>query len=227
MRSTVPSGGRKSRISVNENHLRLNDMPPFGQTKICFRVTQTGICGRRGFLTLMKKNMFSVTLISFVGLLVSAAVYHFAGNRGAFSAAVTFGTILYHFAMRLAVGYLIDARYHNHMDYTRKWFQEKAFERKLYDKIKVKKWKKRLPTFTPQYFNLKSRSPSEIVQATCQAEVVHEVIMLLSFVPVIFSVWFGSLGVFLITSCISFLFDGVFVIIQRYNRPRLIRILKK
>ena len=174
----------------------------------------------------MKKNVFLMTLLSLIGLSASAAAYYFTGNRGVFSAAITFGTIFYHFAMRLAVGYFIDARYHNHMDYTKKWFQEKTFERRLYDKLKVKKWKKLLPTFTPQYFNLKSRSISEIVQATCQAEIVHEVNMLLSFVPVVFSIWFGSLGVFLLTSCAAFLFDGIFVVIQRYNRPRLIRLIR-
>ena len=175
----------------------------------------------------MKKKMLYITLISFIGLLLSVAAYYFTGISGVFSAAITFGTIFYHFAMRLIVGYIIDAKYHNHMDYTKKWFREKAFERKLYDMIKVKKWKKHLPTFTPEYFNLKERSVSAIIEATCQAEVVHEVIMLFCFVPVISSIWFGSLGVFLITSCASFLFDGIFVVIQRYNRPRLMRLLKK
>ena len=180
---------------------------------------------KKGLGILMKKNVFLMTLVSLIGLFASVAAYYFSENRAFFSAAITFGTIFYHFAMRLTVGYLIDAIYHNHMNYTRKWFQEKAYERKLYDIIKVKKWKKLLPTFTPQYFNLANRSITEIVQATCQAEIVHEVIMVLSFVPIVFSVWFGSLGVFLITSCISFFFDGIFVIIQRFNRPRLLRLL--
>ena len=135
--------------------------------------------------------------------------------------------MFYHLAIRLAVGLFIDARYHNQMDYTKKWFRERGFERELYQKIQVKKWKKRLPTFTPQEFSLKDRSITEIVQATCQAEVVHEVNMVLSFVPVVFSVWLGSLGVFLLTSCAAFIFDGIFVVIQRYNRPRLIRLLRK
>ena len=188
---------------------------------------QLSLNSKRRNRLIMKKKMIFITLVSLLGLLLSAAAYYFTSNRSAFSVAITFGTIFYHFAMRLAVGHLIDAKYHNHMDYTKKWFCEKAFERKLYDKIKVKKWKKHLPTFTPEYFNLKERSVPEIIEATCQAEVVHEVIMLFCFVPVIFSVWFGSLGVFLITSCASFLFDGIFVIIQRYNRPRLMRLLKR
>ena len=90
----------------------------------------------------------------------------------------------------------------------------------------MKKWKKLFPTFNPQDFDLKSRSLTEIVQVTCQSEVVHEMNMVLSFVPLVFSVWFGSLGVFLLTSCAAFLFDSIFVIMQRYNRPRLIRLIK-
>ena len=174
----------------------------------------------------MKKRMVSVTIISLIGLLVSGIAYHFTENRIIFSAAITFGTIFYHLAIRLAVGLLIDAKYHNQMDYTKPWFREKDLERKLYRALQVKKWKKWLPTFTPQEFDIKSRSVTQIVQATCQAEVVHEINMVLSFVPVVFSVWFDSLGVFLLTSCVAFLFDGIFVIMQRYNRPRLVRLIR-
>ena len=175
----------------------------------------------------MKKKMISAAFLFLMGLLLSAAAYHFTESGTFFSAAITFGTAFYHFAVRLAAGLSINARYHNHMDYTKSWFQEKAFEPKLYGKLQVKKWKKHLPTFTPEEFDLRSRSLDEVVQAMCQAEVVHEVNMLLSFVPVVFSVWFGSLGVFLLTSCAAFAFDGIFVIMQRYNRPRLLRLLKK
>ena len=175
----------------------------------------------------MKKKMILITLISVAGLSVSGVIYHFTGNRAAFSAAITFGTTFYHLAVRLAVGYLIDARYHNRMDYTNKWFSERAFERTLYKKLQVKKWKKWFPTFNPEDFDIKSRSMSEIVQVTCQSEIVHEVNMVLSFVPLAFSVWFGSFGVFLLTSCAAFFYDSIFVIMQRYNRPRMIRLIKK
>ena len=175
----------------------------------------------------MRKQMISITLISLIGLLVSGVIYHYTRNRVIFSVAITFGTIFYHLGIRLVVGYLVNAKYHNQMDYTNKWFAEKNFERKLYKIIQVKKWKKWLPTFNPQDFDVKNRSLTEIVQVTCQSEVVHEVNMILSFVPLVFSVWFGSLGVFLLTSCAAFLFDSIFVIMQRYNRPRLIRLMKK
>ena len=175
---------------------------------------------------MMKKNMISITLISLIVLLISGVTYYFTDNRVIFSVAITFGTIFYHLGSRLAVGHIINAKYHNCMDYTKKWFAEKSFERKLYKTLRVKKWKKRLPTYNPQDFDLKNLSAAEIVQVTCQSEIVHEINMVLSFIPVVFSVWFGSLGVFVITSCAAFLFDCIFVIIQRYNRPRLIRLIK-
>lgn len=174
-----------------------------------------------------KKTMFSVTFVSLIGLLVFGAAYRFSRDRAAYSAAIATGTTFYHLGMRLAVGYLIGVKYRDRLDYTKKWFRERSFERRLYEKIGVKKWKKRMPAFAPQNFQLKSRSVEEVVQATCQAEIVHEIDMALSFVPVLFSVWFGSLGVFLLTSCLAFLFDGMFAVIQRYNRPRLLRLLKR
>ena len=176
---------------------------------------------------MLKKKMISISVISLIVSFAAGALYAFTENRVFFPVAVTFGTIFYHLAMRLAIGSLVDAKYHNRMDYTKKWFQEKPFEKKLYQKLRVKKWKKHLPTLNPEDFDIKNRSLEEIIQVMCQAEVVHELIMPFSFVPIVFSIWFGSLGVFVITSCISFLFDGMFVIMQRYNRPRLIRLLKR
>ena len=175
----------------------------------------------------MKKTMISVTAISLVIMIASCVAYVLTDIRLLFSVAITFGTIFYHLAVRLAIGGLIDAKYHNHIDYTKKWFQERSFEKKLYQALKVKKWKKWLPTFNPEDFDLKNRSLEEIIQVSCQAEIVHEVIIPFSFVPILFSVWFGSLGVFIITSCAAFLFDSIFVIMQRFNRPRLMRLLRR
>lgn len=158
---------------------------------------------------------------------MAGTAYGLTKNHLWLSIAITSGTTFYHFAMRLSVGYIIDAKFHNRMDYTRKWFRQKSFEPELYKRIRVKKWKKRLPTFYPENFQLEKNNVADIIQTTCQSEIVHEVIMVLSFVPVLFSVWLGSVEIFLITSVISFLFDGTFVILQRYNRPRLMRLIQK
>lgn len=175
----------------------------------------------------MKKNMLLTTLILLIGLLVLGTAYYLTRNQILYSITITFGTTFYHFAMRLSIGYIIDTKFHNHMDYTKKWFQKRSFETKFYKVIRVKRWKKWVPSFNPDNFLLEKHSVSYIIQVTCQAEIIHEIIMVLSFVPVIFSVCFGALEIFLITSCMSFLFDSIFVILQRYNRPRLMLLIKK
>lgn len=73
-------------------------------------------------------------------------------------------------------------------------------------------------------FSIQNHSWDEIAQAMCQAELVHETNMVLSFLPMIAVKWFGSFGVFLITSVCGAAFDLVFVIIQRYNRPRVVKL---
>lgn len=139
------------------------------------------------------------------------------------SCAVTFGTFFYHFAMRLLVGALVPARFNPKSV----WFQPRPWEQKLYKRLKLKKWKDHLPTYNPTLFSTAHYSMEEIVLHTCQAEVVHEVIALCSFLPLLFSLFFGTFPVFLITSILSAALDALFVLLQRYNRPRLMRLLEK
>ena len=141
------------------------------------------------------------------------------------SAAISAGTTCYHFAMRLVVGTIVPYWVKNPMKY--RWFQQKPFEAKFYAALKVKHWKDRMPTYDPKAFDPKYHTWDEIAQATCQAETVHEVIILLSFLPLLAAIPFGSFGVFLLTSLAAALYDLTFVIMQRYNRPRIIRLIEK
>ena len=84
-----------------------------------------------------------------------------------------------------------------------------------------------MPTFDPDSFDLKKHTFGEIVRATCIAEITHEIIMPLSFLPLLAIPRYGAAPVFVITSILAAAFDGVFVIMQRCNRPRLVRLQKK
>ena len=128
--------------------------------------------------------------------------------------------------MRLLVGKMFDLLLNNKVDYKKKWFKVGEKERKLYDFLRVKKWKKYFPTYDPDSFDKRQHSWNEIIMAMCQAELVHETIVILSCVPIIFSVWFGATPAFVITSVFAAMFDLTFVMIQRYNRPRVLKILK-
>ena len=142
------------------------------------------------------------------------------------SLAITFGTIFYHFAMRLLVGAIVPALVGREAE-KGFWFRQKWFEEKLYGVLRVKQWKKYLPTYAPESFDLRKHSLEDVIHTCCCSEAVHEWIMLLSFLPVLTIPVFGAPWVFWITSGLAALFDGSFVILQRYNRPRLIRILDK
>lgn len=153
----------------------------------------------------------------------------FAWLYGAFyaewmlSCAITFGTCFYHLAMRLLVGLAaLPVR-----KWDSRWFRQKSWEPKLYRALGVKRWKKYMPTFLPKQFSLKENTMEQILQNGCRAEIVHEVIVVLSFLPVLTIPSFGAAGVFWATSFASALFDGCAAILQRYNRPRFQRILAK
>lgn len=175
----------------------------------------------------MAKTMKRIALVSFLLMLVLIVLYKLTASDIVLTFAVTFGTIAYHFIMRLIVGGLFQLGMHNKTDYTKKWFQVSKPEMKLYQKLKVKKWKNKMPTYDADVFDITKHSWEEIIQAMCQAELVHEVIVIWSFLPIVASVWFGALGVFVITSILSACFDLMFVCMQRLNRSRIMKIVEK
>ena len=140
---------------------------------------------------------------------------------------ISIGVTLYHFAMRLAVGTVVNFIMNNKADHNNEWFREKSFETKLYKLIGVRKWKKYLPTYNPDTFDTAQRTVKEIIGATCQAEIVHEIIMVFSLLPMILIPFFDGAMAFIITSVFSMMFDSLFVILQRYNRPRLVKIMMR
>lgn len=90
-----------------------------------------------------------------------------------------------------------------------------------------KLWKDKMPTYNREAFSRTDHTWQEIAQAMCQSELVHETNMILSFLPLAAVKWFGSFYVFLVTSIGGAVFDLAFVMIQRYNRPRVMRIAAK
>ena len=139
---------------------------------------------------------------------------------------ITMGVFAYHFLMRLCVGLIVDKIFNNNISYNKRWFKTSKFEQKIYHFLQVKKWKRYIPSYNPATFSL-DNTYSQIASATCQAELVHEIIIVLSFLPIVLSIWFGDAAVFVITSILAALIDLVFVILQRYNRPRILKLVAK
>ena len=175
----------------------------------------------------MAKGMKIIAWVSGLLTVLLTLLYQITLAAWLLSAGITAGTVAYHFWMRLAVGGLFNWWLNNKVDCSRKWFQVGPGEQRLYHFLKVRKWKKHLPTYDPNAFDKKQHSWQEIAEAMCQSELVHETIMVLSFVPLLAIGPLGSAGVFIITSSAAALFDSLFVMTQRFNRFRLVRLLEK
>ena len=151
---------------------------------------------------------------------------------GAFVAlTITFATIGYHFAVRILVGAAVDKLTAGGVNNQRWWFRQSESERRLFRLLKVHRWKLKLPTYTPEKFSLKLNTPEQVVCNMCAAEIIHEVNILASLVPVLLSLAVpflrDTLPVFVLTSAAAALFDLLFVVIQRYNRPRMMKLIRR
>ena len=140
--------------------------------------------------------------------------------------AITFGTTSYHVVMRLLVGLVFCVVMQNKADYKKRWYQVGKHETAFYEKLGIKNWKRRMPTYDHTLFDPRVHTWAEIAQAMCQAELIHETIALLSFLPIAAGIWFGAYPVFIVTSVLAAGCDMLFVMMQRYNRQRIMKLLE-
>ncbi len=175
----------------------------------------------------MPRVMKTVTVFCFIITVITALLFSRFNEDIFLTLAISFGTTAYHFGMRLLVGYLFNAIMKNRADYTKKRYRIHSWEHRLYKLLNVKAWKNKMPTYDPSAFSNKEHTWDEIAQAMCQSESVHETIFILSFLPLIAVKQFGSFWVFLVTSICGAAFDLAFVIMQRYNRDRVVKIALK
>ncbi len=175
----------------------------------------------------MAKIVKGIAAFSLAATVILAISYKVTSSGILLPLAITSGTIAYHFVMRLMVGLAFHATMRNKADYRKRWYQVSKWEMAVYEKLKVKQWKRRMPTYDPALFDPRLHTWEEIVQAMCQAELVHETIAVLSFLPILAGIWFGEYPVFIVTSVLSAACDMVFVIMQRYNRQRVTKLLNR
>ena len=141
---------------------------------------------------------------------------------------VTLLTTFYHFAMRIAVGEAVTVIYKKRkFNINSLGFRIHGYEHRLFEFLNVKRWKSRVITAKPEQFEVRKLSPEELLHNMLQAELVHRIIMVLSFLPLLLIIPYGKPLVFVLTSVFACLIDLIFVIIQRYNRPRAVRLIKR
>ena len=135
-------------------------------------------------------------------------------------------TIMYHFWVRIIMGN-VSRLFKKHINYKQKWFKERKFEKGLYKLLRVKEWKGKALTYNPELFSLKDNSLEDIANTMCKAEVDHWINEIISVTTLLFSIPWGGFIAFLVSAIVAMIFDSQFIIIQRYNRPRVINIIEK
>lgn len=119
----------------------------------------------------------------------------------------------------------------------RRWFSEKRFpyvifvwekNGKLYEKIGIKRWKTKLPDMSRVMRDMlpkkvtpenTSESVTALIKETCVAECVHYWLCVFSLG--IYFIWKNETGAILMA--VFIVCNIPFILIQRYNRPHLIR----
>lgn len=139
---------------------------------------------------------------------------------------ITAFTIMYHFWVRIILGN-VSKLFTKHIIYSQFWFKERFFEKSLYKMLRVKKWKGKALTYNPETFSLKAYSLEEIANTMSKSEVDHWINEVISLSTLLFAVVWGNFWIFFATAIFAMLFDSQFIIIQRYNRPRIVKILKR
>ena len=121
-------------------------------------------------------------------------------------------------------------------DYTRFPYRSFAFEKggKIYEAISIAKWQSRVPDMSrifPKLMPAKKipARPDEqtllvMIRETCAAEATHALLILAGLG--LLAIWPGAGGI-LLYLIYAILGNLVFLIIQRYNRPRLVRLYER
>lgn len=122
------------------------------------------------------------------------------------------------------------------------WFRADAFpyraydfekNGKLYESLNIRHWQNRLPDMSrilPGWMpaknmagDYKARLP-QMLQETCVAELIHTLLCISGLYCL--KLWPGAGGVLTVILYITF-FNLPYILIQRYNRPRLLRLAQK
>lgn len=172
--------------------------------------------------------MYSVIAVTLITSIVCFVLYYknIYNSEIILWTGITAFTIMYHFWVRIIMGN-VSKLFKKHINYKQWWFKERSFEKRLYKMLKVKDWKDKALTYNPETFSLKENSLEQIINTMSKSEVDHWINEAISVTTIFFSIIWGQFWIFFITALAAMIFDSQFIIIQRYNRPRIEKILKR
>ncbi|MBE6678985.1 MAG: hypothetical protein E7598_00515 [Ruminococcaceae bacterium] len=132
--------------------------------------------------------------------------------------------ILYHFGLRILMGE-VTKRFK--INYLHPFYKERRFEKSLYKLLKVRKWKDKVLTFEPENYDFKNRTLEQLATTMSKSELDHWINEVISVFSILFIFIWGCPPAFLISAVAAMLFDAQFIIVQRYNRPVVLRLMNR
>ena len=160
-----------------------------------------------------KKNLVPIILVLVMALSIAGAII-FKHWLFMFIASEM---IIFHLLPPFAV-LLSMIAYKNKLSF---WFSQSEVEKKLYKKLKVKQWKDKFPTYDTKLFSVNSDAKENLIKTMIQSENVHLLLIFLSFIPLKLGKYFGHWPVLILLCLIFAVVHIPFVMIQRYNLPRV------
>ena len=174
-----------------------------------------------------KKTIYIVSTMSLIFMFTFFKLFVDNQNDACLFLGILFMTLSYHLIVRLVIGTFCDGALEDGIDPDNHWFADSDAEQTFYRVIAVKLWKNKIPFPDAWKFSIKRRSFEDVIKESCRTELVHEIGAVASLLAVLLTIPFGFLWFFILTSVIGGLFDLGFVVVQRYNRPRLMRTAAK
>ena len=136
---------------------------------------------------------------------------------------VTF-MVLYHFGLRIFMGE-VTKRFK--INYKHPWYTQRKFEKKLYKLLRVRKWKEKVLTFDPAAYDVNNRTLEQLATTMSKSELDHWINEVISVVSMLFTFIWGCWPAFVISAVAAMIFDAQFIVVQRYNRPIVLRLLER
>lgn len=170
--------------------------------------------------------IFMYGTIIFTALLAAVcfALYYSntCGNGGVLWTGIVSFMILYHFGLRILMGEITKLF---KINYSHPWFKRRFFEPALYRLLHVRKWKDKVLTFDPESFDFQNRTLHQLATTMAKSELDHWINELISVTSILFCALWGYPYLFAGTAVLAMLFDAQFIVVQRYNRPIVLKLM--
>lgn len=172
--------------------------------------------------------IFMYSVILFVTL--TSAVCFFLYYSGIFQSDVVLWIgivsfmILFHFGGRIFMGEMTKKL---KINYNHPFYKQRKFEKKLYKILRVRKWKDKVLTFEPEMYDFQNRTLPQLATTMAKSELDHWINEIISIISIFFTLIWGCFPAFFISAVLAMIFDAQFIIVQRYNRPIVLRLMQR